>query len=336
MMIALLLVLVICWSGPVYSGGKALADVLARLKAHEVWMLQRTATGYKPAWSPVHSATQADLREARNYIETLYDSKPSSLPGGDIGARMMLRYLSGRIPANTDRRLSFNIRALCVYPRAVSVKWQDRQGKSHEYTVSESEMTIFPLAIKAQMDNWVRTLFEISCGKFSISYDVTRSARVMSKLTRASSGRYWLSPTPAKALLRPNEEVMVCIFWLPKWGDPPPMIGAACYSRPQRAFPHHAISLHTTQRRLLDPNGWVNPDGGLSHELWHYFRTLACMHSFEGFVADGHAKGRADWEKLKAELRVQGLPIPRYAHEEQYAHTFTWSFVEKLRRAHNQ
>ena len=308
--------------------------VVARLKEHKVWLPQRTE---EACWTSLRDATLDDMLDARRYIEGLYDMNPSSLPGGDGGGRMMLRYLNSRIGPNTERSRSFHIRALSVHPRSVSLGWQDRHGEEHQWSLSESETAIFPEAIRKQMDNWAQVLCRISAGKFSLSYEAERSRGPLEALCRRESdGRHWLSPTPAKTLAGPRENVLLYVFWLPMWGDPPPMIGAAGYSGPQGPFPHDYIMLHTDQKRLLNPMGWVNLDGGLAHESWHFLSHLARRNGFEGPIARDDVCGRPDWELLKSELQKQGLPVPRYAHEEQYANTCTWSFVEKLRRAHSQ
>jgi len=246
---------------------------------------------------------------------------------------MMMRYLNDRIPRNTDLSKALQVRVVSVYPRAVSMEWTDKNGGKHQWSVSGKEMEVFPDAINQQVDNWGRLLFEISGGKFSLKHTIRRSDRELVTLTRRErDGRYWLSPTPATQLVRPQREVMLYIFWLPMWGGNPRMVGGASYSGPQGRFACHYITVHTDRNRLLDPRGWVQLDRALPHEFWHYLRMLARENGFKGFMPDDDAPGEPDWVKLKGEIEKQGLPVPQYAHEEQYSNVLTWSFVEKFKR----
>jgi len=312
-------------------------QVALRLKADEVWYLARSERGVAPGWVSVKDAAEADLVKARDYIERLYEEKPDSLPGNSIGGRMMLRYLNTRIPKNKDTSKSLCIRAVCVYPRSVNLEWTDSAGQKRQYAVSEAEMTIFPDAIKQQMDNWARVLFEISGGKFSLSYTVQPSEHDMISLTRRErDGHYWLSPTPAKRLVEPRKDVMIYVFWLPTWKNHPPMAGGASFSRPQHRFTAAYITVHTNQKRLQNPMGWVNLGGGLPHEFWHYMRYLARENGFKGFLPNDDERGKPGWQQLKQEIELQGLPVPKTEHEDQYATIFTWRFVEKLRQIYGK
>lgn len=333
-------------SGAVLADDTAVQEVVARLKAHEVWGLSRTRRGMHAGWVSVKEAAEPDLVKARHYIERLYDHMPAPLPGEDVGGRMMLRYLNSRIPKNADPSKSLRVRALCVYPKSVSLEWTDKDGKKRHYVVSREEMEIFPRAIKQQMDNWARVLFDISGGKFSLTHRIRPSDRPMVSLTRRErDGHYWLSPTPAANLIAPKKDVMIYVFWLPMWGGNPRMVGGASCSGPQGPFPSHYITVHTSKKRLLDPVGWVNLDGGLPHEFWHYLTHLARENGFKGFIPNddntGYIPGvrekvHLDWEtKLKPEIEAQGLPVPATAHEEQYANIFTWTFIDKLRWKYN-
>jgi hypothetical protein len=216
------------------------------------------------------------------------------------------------------------------------VEWTDKNGGKHQWSVSEKEMQVFPPAIKEQMDNWADVLFEISGGKFSLTHTVRSSDHELVILTRRESdGHYWLSPTPAARLIQPQKDVMLYVFWLPMWGGNPHLVGEASCSGPQGRFPCCYITVHTDEKRLLNPVGWVQLDRGLPHEFWHYLRLLARNNGFKGFMPDDDAPGKPDWLKLRAGIEKQGLPVPQYAHEEQYANILTWSFINKLRERYN-
>ena len=313
-------------------------DVAANLKADKVWTMA--------GWSEAKDMAQTDLIKARQHIERIYDSAPERLPGGESGGRMMLRYLNTKIPKNTDKSRSLEIKAVCVYPKSVSVDWTDKDGKKHLYAVSEKEMEVFPEAIKKQMDKWADVLFDISGGKLSLEYRVVRSENVLDSLNKSTNDSYGFSSIEATKLIRPKGDVMLYIFWIPIWDGHPPM-GVASFSDPVGKFTASRINVYTNKDRLLMQGkysaGWVNLDGGLPHESWHYLTHLARDNGFKGFMPQDDPRtkenlpARYDWEtKLKPEIVAQGLPVPATAHEDQYLNILTWNFIDKLRAKYNR
>ena len=312
-------------------------DVAAKLKEDQVWKLVKTESGAKPQWVPAAPLSEAELLKVREYVEMLYDTQPSALPGGDSGGRMILRYLASKLPRNDDKSQALEIRVRCVYPPSVEADWLDTDGKTHRWAVSAEESKVFPDAIGKQMDNWADTMFRISAGKLWLKYDVVQAPAPLKVMTRGKGGTYWLTPSAAGRIMKASTNIMIYVFWLPMWNDPPPK-GAknATYSAPYRRFAGHYIVIPTGRGRLKNPQGWVNLDGGLPHEFWHYLTHLARDNGFKGLIARDDAKGKPDWERLKREIEMQGLPVPRYAHEEQYANTFSWRFIKKLKARYNQ
>lgn len=302
------------------------------LRTDNIWGILGHNISNAPGWISVSNSTEEELTSIREYIEALYEDRPTSLPAADVGGRMMLRYLNGRIPKNKDMAKSLRIQAICVYPRAVNLEWEDEAYLKHKYSISENEMKPFPDCIRKQMDNWVYQLFEISGGKISLDYSIQCSDQEMNSLRR-DKGCYRLRHENAKELTCPQSNVMLYVFWLPRWKESPPSKCIGHFLRPCRDFRSPYITLYTNKKRLKDPRGFVYLDGGLPHEFWHYLRYLAVENRFTGFMPSDHKS--SDWAKLKKEIELQGLPVPQKAHEENYANLITWRFIKSLKQKHN-
>jgi len=305
-------------------------QVASMLKTDYVWGILGHDIYNSPGWISVSNATEEELTSMREYIEALYEDEPSSLPDGDVGGRMMIRYLNGRIPKNRDNVKSLLIRTVCVYPRAVNLEWEDEASQKHKCVISEKEMVLFSDYIKQQMDKWRCLLFEISGGKFSLDYSIQCSDKEMNSLRR-DKGCYRLRHENAKELICTQKNIMLYIFWLPRWKDSPPSGCIGHFLRPYRNFRAPYITLYTTEKRLK--RGFVYLDGGLPHEFWQYLLYIADKNGFKGFMARGHKP--ADWAKLKQEIASQGLPVPQKAHEEQYANLITWRFIKALKQKYD-
>jgi hypothetical protein len=246
---------------------------------------------------------------------------------------MMLRFLNARIPRNIDISKSFRIRAACIYPKSVNFEWEDSDSRRHGYAVSEKELEIFPDCINRQMENWARHLFELSLGRLSLDCQILASTSALTGLEKNRKGAFRLTASLAARQITPDDNLMLYIFWIPKWNDHLPFGNiSGIFNGPGQDFGFSSITVYTRKNRLEDPNGWIKLDSGLPHEFWHYFRYLARETSTNLPMPSDDERGRPGWEQLKWELALQGLPVPPYAHEEQYSNVLTWRFIEKLRQ----
>ena len=163
-------------------------SVAARLLAGEIWVSRTTDKGAANAWVKADTLSREGLLKARDRIEAAYDSGSRSVPAGDAGARMMLRFLAQKLGPNTDPKKALQIRTCCIFPRAIRAKWTDKAGKEHIHTHRIRDTRAYASLINSQMQAWSNKLFTMSGGKFAIYYKTTSPKKPLTRF-KSSRGR---------------------------------------------------------------------------------------------------------------------------------------------------
>jgi hypothetical protein len=313
-----------------------LKDIAEHIKNGEVWARQRTPEGFAWDWMQTEGKSKTDLVEIRDHLELLYDAGSLSVPGGDRGARMMLRLLADRIGPNLDPDNALQIRVYCSFPTRVDAPWQDKEGKLHQYQHEVEDAEAYANLVAAQIQDWSDKLFRISGGKLALDFKVIPTRSPLTKFERAGE-RYWVSPDCVKDIMSDALGNVGCfVFWIPTDGaDFPPKDSNACYVSGDIAGAGRSrcIFCLTSMDRLSKSGGWTDLNGGLPHEFWHFTQSLLRESGFGGFIPDNHSAD--DWQILCDELRLQGTE-PRSQYEDLYPTIMSWRTLEKLKRRYGR
>jgi hypothetical protein len=312
-----------------------LNEVARNVESGKVWAIQRTARGFTWDWMQTAGKSKAELAEMRDRLEALYDAGSPNVPGGDRGARMMLRLLARQIGPNRDPTNALQIRVYCVFPTIVDAPWQDKEGNTHRYQHEIKNPTAYAEMIRAQMQDWANKLFRISGGKFALDFKVAPADSPITKFRR-SGDRYWVSPDCVRDIVKIDPRDVTCfVFWIPTDGPGfPPKDCNACYTAGDIVGSHRsrAIFCMTTEERLARPGGWTGLGGGLPHEFWHFTQSLLRASGFKGFIPSNHSAD--DWQRLCDEMRLQGIEPPGSQYEDLYPIIMSWRTVRRLQKQH--
>ena len=305
-----------------------LVKVVEQLKSGRLWFPTRGSG----RWIKVHAKDRAALVRARAQIERLYDTASDRVPGGQAGARLMLRHVAQKLGPNTDPAKALQIRVLSVFPRSIRASWRDDVGKKHMCRRDIKDIDEYSRLVSSQMQQWSNLLFQISGGKLAL-YHKTRVADGPLTQLKTIRKRYYVTPGCIQSLVNVGRgEITALVFWFARDGQDPPPWFANSYIMPGTvagAGPTQCIFVCTDMTRLRDPEGWTKLTGGLPHEFWHFMRRVLQANGFKGFLPDNHKP--EDFERLKREIVLQGLTPPQHQYEELYATIPSWRMCGKLR-----
>ena len=310
-----------------------IATVATEIRRGRIWLSRKI--GVKPrGWAQLESLSRKDAIVARQAVELAYDRGGIGFPGGQAGARMMLRLLADKIGRNYEAKRALQIRVYCAFPKQVRVKWKDKNGQARHYSHTIQNVKEYASLVAGQLQALSDRLFIISGGKIAIYYKVACTKAPLTSF-RVSRGRYWTTPERVGPLLswRRNDATVV-VFFVP-WEDPdaPPKYSPCNIVTGDlgRKGTDQCIFVYTDLKRLSQPEGWTGLGGGLPHEFWHLMRRLLQSVRYKPFVPSVYHR-TGDWDKLRREIALMGLRIPRYQYHDFYSTIPSWRVLARLRQ----
>jgi hypothetical protein len=264
---------------------------------------------------PVGQIAPADLPAVREHLETLWETDPSSVTGGEDALRKMLRAIRAFEGPNEDPARAFHWTLNAVVVPNIDIHWTDASGAAQHYQATVGDVGQWVQWIAREMQFLRQIIFVASWGKIWLEGQVAVATVPVTDVVNID-GAFFVDPLNAERVFEsalPGQAARGWMAWLSTDGTgqfPPSGDIAYTFTNNELMNGANLTAIMTSEQRLMTPHGWARTDCcGLMHEFWqHVHQWTSTTVGFQGFVPDNDT--RADVTNMLHEIQAQGLPAP--------------------------